>query len=149
MATCEHIITHLADEIGVSPEAIRRSNMYKNNEATPFGMTLNEKCSGSWNVPVMWDKLSSSLNISDRREKIDAFNKENALVKRGMALIPTKFGIAFTAKFMNQGGALVHLYTDGTGEQKKEKLNLSAFSPSLLYSNFNTYDISLGEHWRY
>jgi hypothetical protein len=26
-------------------------------------------------------------------------------------MIPTKFGLAFTAKFMNQAGALVHVYT--------------------------------------
>ena len=116
LATCEHIITHLAAEVDISPEAIRQSNMYKNNEATPFGMILNENASGRWNVPDMWEKLCLGVNMSEKRCGIDSFNKNNKLVKRGMALIPTKFGIAFTAKFMNQGGALVHLYTDGTGK---------------------------------
>ncbi len=90
--------------------------MYKDNEATPFGMVLNETNAGSWNVPKMWDKLCADLNISSKRNQIDSFNRKNKLVKRGMAIVPTKFGIAFTAKFMNQGAALVHLYTDGTGE---------------------------------
>eukprot|EP00957_Ditylum_brightwellii_P130320 9941409-Ditylum_brightwellii.AAC.1 len=77
-------------------------------------MTFGEQASGKWNVPRMWDELYEKLNISSRREAIDAFNKQNKWKKRGLAFIPTKFGIAFTAKFMNQGGALVHLYTDGT-----------------------------------
>jgi len=34
--------------------------------------------------------------------------------KRGLAVTPTKFGIAFTKLTYNQGGALVHVYTDGT-----------------------------------
>jgi hypothetical protein len=49
-----------------------------------------------------------------RRAEVAAFNKEHRFRKRGLALLPTKFGIAFTAKFMNQGGALVHLYADGS-----------------------------------
>ena len=115
LATCEHIMDHLALECGVSSEEIRRDNFYPENGVTPFGMILNETKSGSWNIPKMWDKLCGELNVDSRREEIKAFNAKNKLVKRGMAVTPTKFGIAFTAKFMNQGGALVHLYTDGTG----------------------------------
>jgi xanthine dehydrogenase/oxidase len=115
LATCEHILDHLAAECRISPEEIRRKNMYQDNEATPFGMILSERMSGKWNVPTMWDKLYNELNISTKRKEIQAFNAKNKLVKRGLAITPTKFGIAFTAKFMNQGGALVHLYTDGTG----------------------------------
>lgn len=29
-------------------------------------------------------------------------------------MVPTKFGISFTTKFLNQAGALVQVYTDGT-----------------------------------
>merc|ERR1719482_880798 len=58
--------------------------------------------------------MTSELNLSQRRRDIDEFNAKNKWVKRGAALTPTKFGIAFTAHFMNQGGALVHLYPDGT-----------------------------------
>ena len=45
---------------------------------------------------------------------MDDFNKANRWRKRGLAVIPTKFGISFTTKFLNQGAALVHIYTDGT-----------------------------------
>jgi len=114
LATCEHIIDHLALECGVSGYKLRRNNIYKVQEATPFGMILGEEFAGKWNVPTMWDNIHSSLNIDSRQKDIDDFNSNNKWVKRGLSLLPTKFGIAFTAKYMNQGGALVHLYTDGT-----------------------------------
>lgn len=77
-------------------------------------MVIDESDGGKWNVPSMWERLEKDLDIAHRREGIAKFNSENKWVKRGLSLIPTKFGIAFTAKYMNQGGALVHLYQDGT-----------------------------------
>ena len=52
--------------------------------------------------------------MDERRKEIENFNRVNRYKKRGMALIPTKFGIAFTALFLNQAGALVHIYKDGS-----------------------------------
>ncbi len=100
LATCEHIIEHLAAECNVCPEEIRRQNMYEDFQSTPFGMVLDEMQSGKWNVPKMWDKLCDELDISSRREEIKAFNSKNKFSKRGMAVIPTKFGIAFTGKLI-------------------------------------------------
>lgn len=114
MVACETVMEHLAQACGISTDEIRRTNMYKPGEATPYGMIMGEQDAGKWNVPAMWDRLESDLNISERRKKIAIFNSENKWKKRGLSLIPTRFGIAFTAKYMNQGGALVHLYTDGT-----------------------------------
>lgn len=114
MAVCEHIVDHLAVACKVSGDNMRRSNLYKVRENTPFGMTIGENFSGKWNVPTMWDRLYNELNITQRRSEVDVFNSKHKWVKRGISFVPTKFGIAFTAKFMNQGGALVHLYTDGT-----------------------------------
>jgi len=67
-----------------------------------------------WNIPSMWDRLYTELGVPARRAAIEDFNSKHKWLKRGLSLVPTKFGIAFTAKYMNQGGALVHLYTDGT-----------------------------------
>ena len=114
LATCEHIIDHLADACEVSGDQLRRDNLYSSGQTTPFGMILGENFAGQWNVPTMWDKLYDELKIPERRRIVNEFNKMNKWVKRGIAITPTKFGIAFTAKYMNQGGALVHLYTDGT-----------------------------------
>ena len=54
--------------------------------------------------------LHESAQLEERAASIKEFNLQNRWRKRGMAMIPTKFGISFTAKFMNQGGALVHMY---------------------------------------
>lgn len=114
MVAVEHVMEHLALECDVDIGKLRRSNMYKEGDITHFGMIVGESDSGKWHVPGMWDRLQRELNIDQRREEIEAFNSKNKWTKRGAALIPTKFGLAFTSKFMNQGGALVHLYLDGT-----------------------------------
>lgn len=105
---------HLADECGISGEQIREQNIYSDGDRTPFGMIMGKEFAGQWNVPKMWHKLLSDSDFSKRKLAIDDFNAKHIYKKRGISLLPTKFGIAFTAKFMNQGGALVHLYTDGT-----------------------------------
>jgi xanthine dehydrogenase/oxidase len=74
--------------------------MYKNGDTLPFGMVLGEQSSGKWNVPTMWDRLYEELGIPDRRTQIDEFNAKSKWTKRGLSVIPTKFGIAFTAKYM-------------------------------------------------
>lgn len=89
-------------------------NMYTLQDCTPFGMRFGDGFTGKWNVPSIYDELYSKLDVPRRRAAAAEFNAKNKWTKRGVALIPTKFGIAFTAKYMNQGGALVHLYTDGT-----------------------------------
>jgi xanthine dehydrogenase/oxidase len=111
MAICEHIIDHLSSASRASGYQIRKDNLYREGQYTPFGMKLG---SGPWNIPRMWDRLMTDLHVAERCDDIKDFNRLNSWTKRGAALTPTKFGIAFTAKFMNQGGALVHLYTDGT-----------------------------------
>ena len=55
-----------------------------------------------------------NIHISGYRDKVAKFNSENKWKKRGIAMIPTKFGIAFTAPHLNQAGALVQVYTDGS-----------------------------------
>ena len=114
MAVAEHVMDHLAVACGTSLDALRRQNMYEVGDAVPFGMIIGESDSGRWNVPSIWDRLYSELDVKHRRDHIKEFNAKHKWLKRGLSFIPTKFGIAFTAKYMNQGGALVHLYTDGT-----------------------------------
>eukprot|EP00804_Cyclotella_cryptica_P017080 CCRYP_003325-RB/>CCRYP_003325-RB protein AED:0.06 eAED:0.06 QI:85/1/1/1/0.87/0.77/9/930/1539 len=114
MVITEHIMDHFAIKCNVSGDKLRRDNMYTLQDCTPFGMRFGDNFTGKWNVPSMYDQLYNTLDVPGRRAAIAAFNAKNKWTKRGIALIPTKFGIAFTAKYMNQGGALVHLYTDGT-----------------------------------
>jgi len=113
IAACEHVMDHLAVACKIPKDMFRRLNMYDDSHTTHFGMALNQS-NRKWHIPSIWDKMTSELNLPQRKRDIAEFNTKHKWVKRGAALTPTKFGIAFTAHFMNQGGALVHLYTDGT-----------------------------------
>ena len=90
-------------------EKLREINLYKPNEPTHFNQPLKD-----WHVPLMYQQVLSESSYNSRREAITAFNSEHKWRKRGLALIPTKFGISFTALHLNQAGALVHIYHDGS-----------------------------------
>jgi xanthine dehydrogenase/oxidase len=111
IAVCEHIIDRLALKVGVPSYKLRADNFYAEGDCTHFRQVIEEK---TWNVPRAFDDLIRKVKYEERLAACDKFNSENKYKKRGVAVLPTKFGIAFTAKFMNQGGALVHLYQDGT-----------------------------------
>ena len=104
----EHIMDHLAVACGVSGDRLRRDISYMLEDSTPFGMRFGGEFTAKWNVPKMFDRLYRELDIPGRR-RAAAFNTLNRWKKRGAALVPSKFGIAFTANFMNRGSALVHL----------------------------------------
>lgn len=93
----EMVMDHLASATGIPVDILRRRNMYKEGSITHFGMPLED-----FNVPMMWDQLYNTANIAQRRNEVEKFNAENRWRKRGISIVPTKFGISFTAKFMNQ-----------------------------------------------
>lgn len=107
----EQVMEHLAAEIGTDSLTFRQMNFYRDGDRTPFGQPIP---GSQWHVPRAWDELLARCDFHRRREQVKKFNEENQFKKRGISMLPTKFGISFTAKFMNQGGALVHVYTDGT-----------------------------------
>lgn len=65
-------------------------------------------------MQTCWDNVVDQASFAERLKAAEDFNKANRFRKRGIAVIPTKFGISFTTKFLNQAGSLVHVYTDGT-----------------------------------
>ena len=105
----ESIMEEAADKIGMTVEKLREINFYKPEEPTHFKQPLED-----WHVPLMYEQIKEESNYEARREAVEKFNKEHKWQKRGLALIPTKFGISFTALFLNQAGALVHIYHDGS-----------------------------------
>ncbi|KAJ2783497.1 hypothetical protein GGI15_002555 [Coemansia interrupta] len=109
MFLLESMLCEVAAAVGRTPEALRRLNMYRAGDTTPFGQRLDD-----WNVPLMWDRLAASADFAPRRAAVDAYNARSRHRKRGLAMLPTKFGISFGVKFLNQGMALVHVYTDGS-----------------------------------
>eukprot|EP00468_Gymnochlora_sp_CCMP2014_P000995 CAMPEP_0167740308 /NCGR_PEP_ID=MMETSP0110_2-20121227/202_1 /TAXON_ID=629695 /ORGANISM="Gymnochlora sp., Strain CCMP2014" /LENGTH=1376 /DNA_ID=CAMNT_0007624181 /DNA_START=571 /DNA_END=4701 /DNA_ORIENTATION=+ len=109
LMVCEAAMDHVARHLGMPGHVLREMNLYKEGQKTHFGQVLSN-CT----VKRAWEECQKRSDFIAKREKAKKFNEENRWRKRGIALIPTKFGIAFTAKFMNQGGALVHIYTDGS-----------------------------------
>lgn len=90
---------------------LRYLNMYKSGEdVTPYGMKV-EQTSTMYSIMC---RLEGSCEYRQRRKAIQQWNATNPILKKGLALTPVKFGISFTAKHLNQAGALLHVYTDGS-----------------------------------
>ena len=111
MIVIETIIGEIGRHLGQDPLDIRRRNLYggPGRDLTHYGMTVEDNI-----VPQLFDRLEGLCSYKDRRQEIKAWNSQQQVLKRGMALTPVKFGISFTATHYNQAGALVHVYTDGS-----------------------------------
>ncbi|MPZ56182.1 MAG: xanthine dehydrogenase molybdopterin binding subunit [Rhizobiales bacterium] len=110
MLAIERAIDAIAWTLGRDPLDVRKRNLYGNGrDMTPYGMRVTDNI-----LPEMIDALERSSDYRARRRTVAAFNADSPLLKRGLALTPVKFGISFTNTFLNQAGALVHVYQDGT-----------------------------------
>ncbi|KAL2263860.1 hypothetical protein VTK26DRAFT_4656 [Humicola hyalothermophila] len=109
MFIAESYMSEVADRLGLPVEKFREINMYKPGDLTHHNQALTD-----WHVPLMYQQVQEEADYAARREAIAKFNAEHKWRKRGLALIPTKFGISFTALWFNQAGALVHIYHDGS-----------------------------------
>ena len=109
MFIAECYMEEVADQLKIPVEELRRINMYLPGEKTHFLQELKD-----WHVPLMYKQVKEESEYELRKEAVERFNKHSKWRKRGIALIPTKFGISFTALFLNQAGALVHIYHDGS-----------------------------------
>ena len=107
----EDAIEHIARTLHTTPEAVRRRNLYGPNTGleTPYGQKLD----GDLTARCITE-LERHSGWETRRREIDAFNRKSAVIKRGLGMFPLKFGISFTKAFLNQAGALVHVYADGS-----------------------------------
>jgi xanthine dehydrogenase large subunit len=111
MATVENVIESIAQHLGVDALDVRKRNVYGREErnVTPYGQIVEKN-----HLPEILDQLEKTSDYRARRVAIAKFNATDRLRLRGLALTAMKFGISFTTKFLNQGNALVNLYTDGT-----------------------------------
>jgi len=111
MAVIENAIDRIARFLKKDAAEIRYLNFYRSTECnlTPYGEKVENN-----HLFRMYEKLVISSGYHARRQEINRFNRENEFYKRGISLTPVKFGISFTTAFMNQAGALVNIYTDGT-----------------------------------
>ncbi|KAG4068524.1 hypothetical protein HA402_004865 [Bradysia odoriphaga] len=109
MMVGESIVRDVARILGKDYLEIMALNMYQPGDVTHYNQTLLE-C----NVNRCFKEIKESSDIVRRRQEVDAFNKENRWRKKGISLVNTMYGIAFPIKYLNQGGALVHIYCDGS-----------------------------------
>jgi xanthine dehydrogenase large subunit len=111
MVAIEYIMDDIARTLGKDPLEVRKHNYYGKTErnVTHYYQTVEDNM-----LDEMTAELEASSEYQQRREAITAFNASSTILKKGIALTPVKFGISFTATFLNQAGALVHVYTDGS-----------------------------------
>ncbi|MEM1402223.1 MAG: xanthine dehydrogenase molybdopterin binding subunit [Pseudomonadota bacterium] len=112
MVAIEDIIDGIARSVGEDPLDIRLRNLYRKEggrNVTHYGQTVEQEV-----LPKLISRLEETSRYRQRREEITRFNQENEVLRKGIALTPVKFGISFTVQHLNQAGALIHVYTDGS-----------------------------------
>ncbi|SOB89731.1 xanthine dehydrogenase molybdenum binding subunit apoprotein [Rhodobacter sp. JA431] len=114
MLGMERAMDHLARVIGLEPAELRRRNFYARPGSAPVQTTHYGQEVDDFQLHEMIEKLQKSSNYTARKAEIADWNSTNPTLKRGIALSPVKFGISFTLTHLNQAGALVQIYSDGS-----------------------------------
>ena len=111
MLAIETIVELVARKLGLPVDTVRRRNFYGvgRNDVTPYGMTVEDNI-----IERVVDELDRTVDLAAWRHDIGVFNRQSPVVKKGLATMPIKFGISFNRPALNQAGALVHVYTDGS-----------------------------------
>jgi xanthine dehydrogenase large subunit len=111
MVVIEKILESIAEKLGLDAFDVRLRNLYGVGERniTPYGQTFEKN-----HLPEIYATLAAKSHYRKRREDVTRFNESSRMELRGLAMTGVKFGISFTTSFLNQGNAIVNLYTDGT-----------------------------------
>ncbi len=122
MLGMERLMDHIARDLGKDALEIRKANFYadmtdasggsisgKTKQTTPYGQEIIDCV-----INDLVGALAVNADYEARRAAVDQWNAENDILKKGLALTPVKFGISFTLTHLNQAGALVHVYQDGS-----------------------------------
>ena len=110
MVFAERMMDAVAITLGLDPLELRKRNFYKDpTDTTPYGMPVTDNI-----IHELVAELERTSDYARRKAEIDAFNAKSRILKKGIALTPVKFGISFTLIHLNQAGALVHVYSDGS-----------------------------------
>ena len=120
MLGIERVMDHVADALGLDPLDVRKKNFYalraggisgkkKRAQETPYGQGVED-----FVLHELVDQLAKSADYPARVAAVKAWNDDHTVLKKGIALTPVKFGISFTLTHLNQAGALVHIYQDGS-----------------------------------
>ncbi|HJT80607.1 MAG TPA: xanthine dehydrogenase molybdopterin binding subunit, partial [Chthoniobacterales bacterium] len=114
MMVIEEIMDRVARRLGLPPELVRRRNLYRGKgetNTTHYGQEIEDN-----RIQRVWEELFDTSHFASRRLQLTKWNEQHPHRKRGLAITPVKFGISFTTTHLNQAGALVLLYQDGTAQ---------------------------------
>ena len=100
----ENFMDELACDLEMDPAELREKNLYQEGDTAYFSQTLNH-CT----LKRCWEECRAQSNYEEQCKRVVEFNEKNKWKKRGISMIPTKFGIAFSGPHMNQAGALVQV----------------------------------------
>jgi xanthine dehydrogenase large subunit len=114
MLVGEQLIDEIAHHLGLDPLEVRKRNFYASEAHGRRSVTHYDMPVEDFIADAITAQLEKDANYVQRRALIRAWNASHTVIKRGIALTPVKFGISFTATHLNQAGALVHVYTDGS-----------------------------------
>ena len=111
IAAIETVMDRIARELGIDAAEVRRRNFYGGDgrNVTHYGQEVEGN-----RLEVLFGNIMASSSYAARRAEVNRFNAAHEFTRRGLALTPVKFGIAFTTTFLNKAGALVHVYGDGS-----------------------------------
>ena len=110
MMAIERVMDAIAAHLALDPLAVRQANLYgPGRDVTPYHMTVEDNV-----APEIMAELAESGDYAARREAVAEFNASHRILRKGLALTPVKFGISFTTTHLNQAGALVLVYADGS-----------------------------------
>ena len=111
MLCIENILENISQKLNKDSCEIRKINFYKNKtkNETHYGMKITDNV-----ISDIFDQLINKSQYYKRKKDIEKFNRKNKILKKGISITPVKFGISFTTTHLNQAGALVHIYTDGS-----------------------------------
>ncbi|NEX64401.1 xanthine dehydrogenase molybdopterin binding subunit [Noviherbaspirillum galbum] len=110
----EYVLDNIARDLGTDALDVRKANFYGRDDAegrnvTPYGQKVEDNV-----IHELVAELEASSEYRRRRAQVQAYNAASPVLKKGLALTPVKFGIAFNVSHLNQAGALVHVYVDGS-----------------------------------
>jgi xanthine dehydrogenase large subunit len=110
MVFAERMMESIALKIGRDALDVRKRNFYgRGRDVTPYGQQVTDNI-----LSELVGQLETSSSYRSRRERLTQYNLGSSVLKKGLSLTPVKFGISFTVTQMNQAGALVLVYTDGS-----------------------------------
>ena len=110
MIAAESLMDDIARKLGKDPLDVRLANLYApGRDVTPYGQKIEEHL-----LRDMMQSLAKDAGYRERRSAVTEFNRQSEVIRKGLALTPAKFGISFTAMHLNQAGALLHIYADGS-----------------------------------